>query len=270
MRKNNLYKFALILFSIVVILPSCLKDEMYDEGKYGLKDLNVNQIIEIPSNASHTKSLALLPQGLKDVTIGEVRLAAEEPAKEDIVVNLSTSKTVQLLKDVNLFPFAQMQLPATVTIPKGQQSMPLIAKINTDYLQGGSQYIAVSIISVNNSGYVVSGNFGDLILNLKVKSLYEGKYKYEATSNLGANNGTVDLITVTPTKVQLKQGLINKYSNEVFYIIDPVTNKVTVECPSLGATTESGSYDPATKSFTVKWNGRGGKYTFDEKFTRIN
>ena len=77
--KRNKYLLIMSLALISAGFTSCLNDEMIEDQKYGLINLNANKIIELPSDASHTVSKTLLPSGVADVTIGEVRLAAEAP-----------------------------------------------------------------------------------------------------------------------------------------------------------------------------------------------
>jgi len=175
--KRRIYGLIMSALIVSVGLTSCLKDNPIDGQEYGLINLNANKIIEIPADASHVKSLTLLPAGLMDLTIGEVRLAAENVASEDIVVSLTTSKTSELIgPGLPLFPLDQITVPATVTIPKGARSVPLIVKINTAKLQSVPQYLAISITSVDKQGYMISGNFADVKLNMKIKNKYEGRY----------------------------------------------------------------------------------------------
>lgn len=178
--KNMKRRIYILIISALVIsggLTSCLKDKKIDDQEYGLIDLNANKIIEIPSDASHEVSLTLLPEGLKDITIGEVRLAAEKAASEDIVVSLTTGKSAEIIGDEGpLFPLSGVTVPASVTIPKGERSVPLIVKVNTALLESEPQYLAISISSVDKQGYIISGNFGLVKLNMKIKHKYQGRY----------------------------------------------------------------------------------------------
>jgi len=179
--KRNIYRLIMSALFVSVGLTSCLNDDMVDDQKYGLINLNAKKIIELPSDASHSVSKTLLPSGLADVTIGEVRLAAEQAATEDIVVGLSTSKTSELLVGKDLFPLDKITVPATVTILKGQRSAPLVVKVNTDYLLSDPQYLAITITTVDKPGYTVSGNFGHLFFSMKVKHKYAGRYVLTGT-----------------------------------------------------------------------------------------
>jgi len=207
--KRRIYGLILSALVISAGFTSCLKDDKIDDQEYGLIDLNANKIIEIPANASHEKSLVLLPEGLKDVTIGEVRLAAENAASEDIVVSLTTAKSSEIIgSDLPLFPLTGITVPASVTIPKGQRSVPLIAKINTALLLSNPQYLAISITSVDKQGYIISGNFDVLKINMKVKNKYEGRYVLTGTMvhlpSPGAYNHITAITGDEPYTVQLQ------------------------------------------------------------------
>lgn len=174
--KRNIYGLILSAFLFSVGFTSCLNDDMIDDQKYGLINLNANKIIEIPAGASHEKSLVLLPEGMKELTIGEVRLAAEDVAAEDIVVKLTTDAKEFLKEGQKAFPVDKIVVPASVTIKKGERSVPLVVTINTAFLESNPLYVPISISSVDNAGYIVSGNFNVLKLNMKVKHKLQGRY----------------------------------------------------------------------------------------------
>ncbi len=134
MKKYNIFGFILSMLVVSAGMTSCLNDEKIENQEYGMINLTTNKIIELPSDASHLVSKTLLPGGVVDVNIGEVRLAAENPAAEDIVVNLSTSKSALLNPGQLLFPLDKVVVPTSLTIPKGQRSVPLVVKVNTDFL----------------------------------------------------------------------------------------------------------------------------------------
>ena len=197
-------KISLILSSLVMvfIFTSCLNDEAVENQEYGLIDLNTNKIIEIPAGGNHTADITTLDEGIK-VFKQEVRLAAEKPAQEDIVVHLeivSDRNTVlaavrELLsdkypkdgdnavddEDIYTYPVSSISVPATVTIPKGARSVELPISIDTHLLTPEIQFALVRIKSVENEGYIISGNFGQLLLNMKLKHKYAGRYALTGT-----------------------------------------------------------------------------------------
>lgn len=292
--KSKIYGLIISALIISVGFTSCLNDNAIDDQEYGLINLNANKIIEIPSGASHEKSLVLLPEGLKDVTLGTVRLAAENPASEDIVVSLTTAKSAEIIgSELPLFPLTGITVPATVTIPKGERSVPLIVKINTALLQSNPQYLAISISAVDKQGYIISGNLDVLKLNMKIKHKYEGRYVLTGTMvhlpSPGAYNHITAVMEGEPFTVQLQTvdgSSLILYDENVFgdYIYPMSTASGAMSgwgsfCPVFkfddagniisvvndygqpaGNTrsavlnpTGVNKYDPATKSFTVSY-----------------
>jgi hypothetical protein len=289
--KRNIYKLILSALFVSVGLTSCLKDDDIDNQKYGLINLNANKIIEIPSDASHQVSLTLLPEGVKDFTIGEIRLAAESPASEDVTVSLTSAKTAEIIGNKPMFPLDGVIVPATVTIPKGQRSVPLVVKINTALLQSAPQYLAISISSVDKQGYIVSGNFGHVKLNMKIKHKYQGIYVLTGTlvDNLsttlkhvtygwGDEPYTVHLETKDGQTLMLYDELVQEdyvyplattagsfsgygtfcpeFTFDAEGNITAVTNHHGVPANTRTAQLDPSGvnkYDPATKSFTVSY-----------------
>lgn len=290
--KRNIFGLILSALFISVGLTSCLKDDEIDSQKYGLINLNANKIIEIPADASHEISLTLLPEGTKELTIGEVRLAAENPASEDITVSLTTDKTSEVIdEDLPLFPMNGITVPASVTIPKGKRSVPLTVTINTSLLQSDPQYAAISISAVDKQGYIISGNFGLVKLNMKIKHKYEGRYVLTGTLVDNLNSTLIhvtQVVTDEPYTVQLqtKDGQTLKLFDELVWEdatyplgttagglsgyglfcpeftfddngnITAVTNQYVNPSNTRAAQLDPSGvnkYDPATKSFTVSY-----------------
>lgn len=285
--RKFIYAFTLILLSVGV--TSCLKDEMIEDQEIGLINLDAKKIIEIPSDASHEIGLTLLPEGEKQITLGEVRLAAENVAKEDIVVTLSGDTTGVFTDGEPIFPLDKVQIPATVTIPKGERSVPLVVTVNTAFLQSEPTYFSVSVKSVDKAGYTISGNYGVVKVNAKVKHKYEGRYTLTGSfTNLVAAN-FFHITTLEPDyTVQLltKDGSTLKFYDELVWegYTYPMSNNGAYSgfgsfCPMfkfddndniIAVTNYYGQpagntraceldpsgvnkYDPATKSFTVSY-----------------
>lgn len=197
MKKNILYRLIVLLAVGTFGFTSCLNDPNIEDQKYGLINLNADKIIELPSAINHTINLSVLDEGIREFTY-EVRLAAENPAEEDIVVNLQVvSDRAAVLKavrtfladtypatgqdsipdeDILSFPVAGITLPASVTIPKGERSVPLKVKIDTHQFLTETQFGLIQIKSVTNPGYIISGNFNQLLFSCKVRHPYAGRY----------------------------------------------------------------------------------------------
>lgn len=288
--KKSIYRFFLSALAVTVGLTSCLNDDMVENQKYGLINLNAKKIIEIPANAAHEVSLTILPDGAsKVITIGEVRLAAENPAAEDVVVTLTKDKTSEIVGTTDpIFPLDSIEIPATVTIPKGQRSVALTATIRTAALMPEPQYLAVSISAVNNTGYIISGNFGHVKVNMKVKHRFEGRYTLTGTfTNLVPAN-FFHITTLEPhytVQLQTKDGKTLQFFDEIVWegYTYPMSNNgaysgfgqfcpmftfdennnvtaVTNYYPAATNTRKCeidpagvNKYDPATKSFKVSY-----------------
>ena len=218
MKRNKIYGLIVLLLAASVGLTSCLNDTNIEDQKYGLINLNTKKIVELPADASHTINLSVLDEGIKEFTY-EVRLAAENPAEEDIVVNLElVSDRANVLKavrtylsdsypatgedsipdeDILSFPVAGITLPASVTIPKGQRSVALKVKIDTHQFTTDTQFALIQIKSVTNSGYIVSGNFNQLLFSCKVRHPYAGRYvctgTYDDVTNAAFQHASIGL-----------------------------------------------------------------------------
>lgn len=198
MKITNKYRLILIFFTAIFAFTSCLNDSAVEDQEYGLIDLDKDKIIEIPAGGTHMLEITSLDEGIKEF-VREIRLAADQPASEDIVVNLeiisersAVIKSVRELlsdryptegenevpdEDINIYPVSGVTIPASVTIKKGERSAPLSIKIDTHILASEAQFIVVKVKSVDKPGYIISGNFGQLLLNMKVKHKYAGRYK---------------------------------------------------------------------------------------------
>ena len=176
MKKYRITGLIVLMAALTVGFSSCLNDPNIEDQKYGLINLNANKIIELPADASHTISLSVLDEGVKEFTY-EVRLAAENPASEDIVVNLGiVSDRAALLKavrtyqadkypttgdnavpdaDILSYPVAGITLPASVTIPKGKRSVPLKVKFDTHQFTVETQFGLIEIKSVQRQNHAL-------------------------------------------------------------------------------------------------------------------
>jgi hypothetical protein len=281
---TKLYAFALL----AVGLTSCLDDDMIEDQKYGMINLDANRIIEIPTGVT---SIAL-PLEDKSVTLEFVRvhLSADQVAEEDIQVTLtpapekvtaaSTTSAPLTLLPSNLYSLPQGNI---VTIPKGSRDGYLPVVVNAKNLDPAKTFaLGFTIGNIDKPGYVVSGNYGQVVAKLGVKNKYDGIYSVNAgfvqrysapgvptTDNLNgtmAGNADVTLTTIDANTVEITglrwfgntsgiAGIDNLRAT-----INPTTNEVTMTSvgnPSLrNIASTVNTYDPATKTFTLnfEWN----------------
>lgn len=282
-----------------VLLFSCLKDENITDQKYGMINLNANKIVGFKEL---TQANALPFENYDAIIKVPVHLSAENVASENIKVTVNMTKSASIISNYNTTNGKNVvQMPATlyslqgtglnVTIPQGSRDGYIEFKVNPSKLDPSTTYgIGLSIASVDNSGYVLSGNFKDILVTFGAKNKYDGVYtltmKFEApdrpTVKTGVDvawGGPVWLVTTGGNSVNLFDdwgfgqniqpfitntgGYSGFGSTDPFFRIDPATNKVvevknSVINPSNGRafqldTSLDSYYDPATKKLVVNF-----------------
>ena len=278
MKKITKYlAIALIPF----LLSSCLKDDPNNlDPKLGTNNViefkNISQIASVSTSKIPLYITAFESTATSvDIPIVLNYAGAETDAPVDINVTIAVDPTLvdkyntDQDDDLTPLPVSLYTPTLNVTIPKGQRTGTAIFKVKPTSFNLSLRY-ALGLKITNVSSGVISGNFSSIVINTIAKNKYDGTYNFKtsASTSLQPNkNEDVELQTVGETRLQLKPGLLATYSNLVFYNIDPVTNQITVECPSLGVQTPQdprSKYDPATKTLNVFWKQRNGGRTFEE------
>jgi hypothetical protein len=276
----------LMLGGAIVSMSSCLKDD-----NANLKGGDSPAVVEwsttagdvpvSPANSTYplyVRSYPIAPS--IDVPL-VVNYTGTDVANDDITltIGLNTSAIAQYnnerktvdLEDSNLelIPSNYYTLPTTVVIPKGQHKATIIVKLNSSLITNfDKKYILpVSILSASGNT-TISKNYGTLLYQIGAKNSYDGTYRHTYTSTLGNGTNTVRLVTTGANTVRLDPGLLGVYTNAQTLTIDPATNLVTVSMTTLLPITNNpaSKYDPATKTFTVKYTSNGGARTFDETY----
>ena len=281
---KKIIKYITIALILPLITTSCLKDnELIGPDADGAVD-NVIEFGNLAAPASDvTSSIPLYalsfdmdPDGVLNLVL---KCVGAKPATTDIKVNISIDNS--LLTKYNeenetkyvALPTSQYSLPSSeVTIKSGEREAIIPLNLKPSLFTFEKDYALGFKIASVSSG-VISGNFGQIVTAISGKNPYDGSFNYTTSSitSLVPNaNKSVKLVTVGANRVKLSPGLLGTYSNEVYYNIDPATNHVTVECPSLGVQTPQDTrskWDPATKTMTVYWKQGNGGRTFEEVFT---
>lgn len=280
----NIAVFAFLITGF----SSCLKDETMigpdspNAVQHVVEFLNPAVIVSSTTSTIPIYALSydIKPSAELDVQVSysgkgtapnDIKVKVElAPAAIDKANEEQESEMVQLPDSVFTIPSFD------VTIPKGQKTGILKINLSPDKFDLTEDYaLALKIVSVSGTNAAISGNFGTILMNIGAKNPWDGRYQYKTSANTSLipnQNREVTLVTVGPTKVQLLPGLLANYSNLVYYIIDPVTNLVTVECPSLGVQTPQdprSHYDPNTKVLKVYWKQGNGGRTFEETLTYL-
>ena len=301
---NKLIKLLSVTF-LAMVLTSCLKDKNIEEQEYGMINLNARKLIELDSDDSHSKTTGLAFVN-RDTILNfvTVRLAAEQPANEDITVTLTTANSTTLINDYNAahgtnlvaFPtnlYAYQGSGLTVTIPRGKKEGFVRIKVNPSTFDPSSTYaIVFSIASVDKQGYLISQNFKNFIGIVGAKNDYDGRYAVTGTCvdanglYQGVYPTEIDLITVSANQVLYYQHEID-YPNYVVEAIsggslantgirpkitfDPATDRVTsIVRNSDNAPMVVGSiskFNRADRSLDIEWTL--GRWKVTEHYTYL-
>lgn len=181
------------LFTLALLamgLTSCLEDENIEEQKYGMINVDAFKVAELPS-ASESFSI-LIEDKPTSLDFVSVHLAANEPAQEDVHITLNIDQSAAMIaayntaNDANLvqFPVDKYTLPAglVVTIPKGSKDGFLKLNMNPKDLDPTAPYaLGFTITSVDNSKYVISGNYNKTLVRVSAKNAFEADYHASGT-----------------------------------------------------------------------------------------
>ncbi len=190
---KNILKISFAV-ALSFTLGSCLKDKDYEKDLVGLDLSDAPKVVElvVSSNSSsqfQSRSINAVNQQV-ELEIGMVRLAAAEPASEDITVTIDTSNTQTAINGYNTAnPAAGLvRLPINfhsfsngmkVVIKKGTRESPVLIKTNANDLGlVNTHAINTKLVSVSGSGYLLSGNFNKMFTIIAVKNAYDGVYEY--------------------------------------------------------------------------------------------
>ncbi|MBZ4190677.1 DUF7015 domain-containing protein [Niabella beijingensis] len=272
--------FFLFLFTLTG-LYSCLKDDSTI-----IKPEGSNSVVEfgnpsgLSSNTTDPLRFYILSFDISplDTIVIPITYSGPRDAGKDITVDIALEPT--LVDDYNeahdeayeILNSNIYTLPATVVIKKGSRIANLIIPAKIDQIDFDASYVLPLKIT-SASGETIGANFSKILVSIGPKNKYDGKYNYKSSAAqtlLPNRNANVELRTAGPNRVRLIPGLVANYSNEVYYNIDPITNRVTTEMTTLlpiGNNFPESRYDPGTKTFYLKWTSDGGARFYEETIT---
>lgn len=284
--KKYIYQIVSLLM-IATLFTSCLKDDSLvldpSEGHNVIEFGNVS----VPTSSVNDPYTVFTPLTVDNQTTSfeaVVNYAGPEMyASKDITVNLAlanniiteyntAASTSYTALAANAFSF-----PSSVTIKKGESEVRFNIDIDpTKFDLTKSNVIALKIASVSSG--IISGNFGKVIYNLPVKSVWEGVYTVTVTNVTGVDGNIpavstyhdVELKTIGPNRLQTKYvaQIYGGYTQYQFNANNTsITGIVTYSGSDLGAQIVNvGIVDPVNGIFeiTSTWFGR----TVKEKYVK--
>lgn len=270
MKHSKLYIIAALLIS--TLSTGCLKDQEFEDGVWGTKKDEDSRVVDMygPLSGLVVASLDISPL---DTTfdIVTVRLLGE-PLKGDLVVNLKLNPTA--VDDYNakygthyqVLPANLYTLPSMTTrITAGTNKAVLKAKLVPNNLTGASYALGFTIESVSDAGVQVSGNFKTQVAAIGIKNKYQGNYRsvgyFDHPTSPRAINRDKFVSTVNTVTSEMELGDLGQY---IKVTVNP-DNSLNVE-PGTGTSgtsalvdempgdpTYNNTYDPATKTFKLKY-----------------
>ena len=260
-------------------MAGCLKDEGYDNREIQSLHGGSSNFVEIKLTAASAGNYqALAFDNLNyDTTINfiPVVLSTPAPASEDIHVTLTQNN--KIVTDYNTANGAHLEVPAAnmftvvspggvVTIPKGSNTGYLQVKLKPSNFLGKEWGLGFEITAVDKSGVNISGNLKTGLVAILVKNEYEGDYlvtgyfqhptaprdidQEEFLPTAGAKSVIKTLGDLSGTNVILT---VNN-DNTVSIAPGPGTSGTTATVAAIaGDATYNNTYDPATKTFWLKY-----------------
>jgi len=293
---NNIfskYKIPALIAFVMLSLSSCLKDEGFDNGTYGMGGFAGGTFVSVPAAASSPYSIALESKsGNQPLTLFSVNYENVDKAPEDITVTFAKDDAaVTAAGGLTLIPASVLTFSAanpTVTIAKGTRVSPsFTCQINTGTLDPTKSYgLAFTITSVSKSGVAIPANLKTVVYKIALKNQWDGIYtvvsglvtRYnapgvpanDALSGPLAGNSDVYLVTSGPTELDVPASGTGSFRwsgnggiggiDGLRMAVNAATNLVTWSCATNATLTnwagKENSYTPATKTFKLnfRWN----------------
>jgi hypothetical protein len=281
--------FFTLAVSVIATISGCLKDKEFENEEYGIqikevKGVTFTQAIKSPI------VIGILSQSSSQTVDGPL-LALEQDGVP------STDVKVTIAIDNSLIPAGYVAMPVgafsinslTVTIPSGKKISDFLKIVipNASTLDATKIYAVGLKISSVDQGYTISGNMSKIVIAFTVKNPYDGVYQatgwfYHPTAPRAINE-VKDVLTINATTSEVYLGDLGTAGYIAWFIVDPATNNVTIT-PAPGAAGGAytmftsglpnsnpgytnawpggpqcnNRYDPATKTFYVRYGYLGG------------
>lgn len=275
----KLYKIITSALSLAIMafsLTGCLKDKEYDNGSIQSVRSTGNDpaIVEIKLTAGDASNFVIIPfdNSSNDtiVDLVPINLATHDAAPEDLHVTVVAKQS--LVDDYNTANGSDYGDPSAlysiedggvVTIPKGSHTGFLKIKFKPSDFLGANWAAGFQITSIQESGYVISGNLNSGIVAIVIKNAYEGSYDdvgylYHPSSPRSLAD-TKFLSTVDANTVAVDLGDLGGAGYRAWIYVDPVTYKLTITAAPGAAGAPYTQFDDALPTtnpgYTPQWDG---------------
>lgn len=284
MKFNYITKSMIPALVMVLSLSSCLKDDVIDQDFSGVNKDFIGIFDFSPSSSSpnSTSTGIVSTDASSEVNLEVGYIGQGVSSGGDVSVEYDPAVLTELntLRNTNyvLLSPDDFELPASVNLPAGQKSAPLVVKLKPGKIVKSDDdlfKVFALPIRVTAGPEAISGNYGKHVILISVKNQYDGEYSLSGSIIRNSADGpdpvlggtydddiTVDLETLSPTAssfvILWKDGSAAGGVDDASITVDPVTNMVTVKSdvnPDVKNTPgEVNKYDPATRTFTLAFD----------------
>jgi len=290
MRKILLSGGLVALLAVMVV--GCLKDEEFEDQQYGLQVPNVNGV-SFPERLKSPLVKGVLPEATSQEVGGpllSLNVAGAPSAPVTIALAIDDALVHAEDTTLELMPAGSYSVNTlSVTVPAGSITSDELKITIPDatILDPTKKYGIGFKITSADQGYTVAKNLSTMVIAIAIRNIYEGEYNSVGYLYHPASPRSFDLdkdvLTVNATTSIISLGDLGGNDYFVYLDVDPATNAVTIT-PAAGHGTPpitmfstglpnsnpgytpawSGSaecnntYDPATKSFKLRYGYLGG------------
>jgi len=293
---NNIfskYKIPALIAFTMLSLSSCLKDEGFENGTYGMGGFAGGTFVAVPAAASSPFSIALESKsGNQPLELFSVNYENVDKAPEDITVTFAKDDAaVTAVGGLTLIPASVLTFTSanpTVVIKQGTRVSPnFTCQINTGTLDPTKNYgLAFTISSVSKSGVAIPANLKTVVYKIALKNDLDGIYtvvsglvtRYnspgvpanDALSGSLAGNSDVYLITAGVNELDIPASGTGSFRwsgnggiggiDGLRISVNRTTNLVTWSCSGNATLTnwagKANNYVAATRTFNLnfRWN----------------
>ena len=262
----QLIKYTALFAIVALTATSCLKEKY----QIDIDDNTSRPITEFTYAKDGINSLALdYGTQVVEVDLTELRIPPRSELGNDVQVKIALNNAIVSAAGYDPLPAGAFTLVTTdYTLTPENKKAQVRIKINPSMITGGAYAIGLSIMQVSEGE--ISQVSKDIVIEVKVKNVYEGEY--HATGSRQNHSGpnfsdpiaatfaidhdkylyTVDQFTVETDVADLIG------SAWMYLEINPATNNVTVKPSATSPTfllSNNGpcTYNPATRTFSLKY-----------------
>lgn len=276
-------KIILALSLVSVIAGGCLKDKDFEDQDYGIQENGLKGISFVKGNVAASVTTAAVPQ-IVSATIG---VNASDRPSSNILYTVSSTPGI-LPANLTPVPASNFTFKATDTIKAGSYNKTFNVSItNPSTLNPNLTYGVAFTLNSADQGYDIAANGKTVIIAISVQNPYHGDYVsngylYHPT----AGRGIVDLhkfaFTISANSFTLDLGDLGGAGYQALVTVNPNNSLTIVAAPgaaggpytmfttglpttnpgyttlSPGYAGPSNYYDPATKTFYLRYGYLGG------------